>query len=328
MSGRQDAPAASAASTVIAARDLTKRYGKVSVVDAVNLDIARGEVFGLLGPNGAGKTTTILMMLGLTEVSSGTVSVLGLNPVRAPLQVKRRVGYLPDTVGFYDHLTAMENLVYVAKLMGLSRAQRAQRIVEAFRRVRLSDVADKRVATFSRGMRQRLGLAEIIVKQAEIAILDEPTSGLDPQATLEFLELIRELKHDGVTVLLSSHLLNQVQRVCDRVALFQAGRIVVMGSVADLSVQVLGAGFVVEVEADGVGIARRLEAIPGVTSVKALAVDRFRMTADRDVRPDAARAVVAANGLLRRLSVDEPSLEAVYSRYFQAQPLGGDRHAA
>jgi ABC-2 type transport system ATP-binding protein len=285
-------------------------------------------VFGLLGPNGAGKTTTILMMLGLTEVSSGAVRVLGLDPVRSPLQVKRRVGYLPDTVGFYDHLTAMENLAYVAKLMGLSRAQRTLRIAEALRRVQLAEVADKRVATFSRGMRKRLGLAEIIVKKAEIAILDEPTSGLDPQATLEFLELIRELKADGVTVLLSSHMLDQVQRVCDRVALFQSGRIVVMGSVADLSVQILGAGFVVEVEADGAGIARRLEAIPGVTKVETLAADRFRMTADRDVRPDAARAVVAANGLLRRLSVDEPSLEEIYSRYFQTQPAGGIRHAA
>ncbi len=328
MSAPLDAPAGPAANMVIAARNLTKRYGKVTVVDAVNFDIARGEVFGLLGPNGAGKTTTILMMLGLTEVSSGTVSVLGLDPVRAPLQVKRRVGYLPDTVGFYDHLTATENLAYVAKLMGLSRKQRTRRIAEALRRVRLVEVPDKRVATFSRGMRQRLGLAEIIVKGAEVAILDEPTSGLDPQATLEFLELIRELKRDGVTVLLSSHMLDQVQRVCDRVALFQAGRIVVMGSVADLSVQVLGAGFVVEVEADGVGIARRLEAIPGVTSVETLAADRFRMTADRDVRPDAARAVVAANGLLRRLSVDEPSLEAIYSRYFQTQSSGGVRHAA
>jgi ABC-2 type transport system ATP-binding protein len=328
MSGRQDEPVAPASSIVIAARDLTKRYGKVSVVDAVNFDIARGEVFGLLGPNGAGKTTTILMMLGLTEVSSGGVGVLGLDPVRSPLQVKRRVGYLPDTVGFYDHLTATENLVYVAKLMGLSRTRRTQRIAEALRRVRLVEVANKRVATFSRGMRQRLGLAEIIVKRAEIAILDEPTSGLDPQATLEFLDLIRELKADGVTVLLSSHMLDQVQRVCDRVALFQAGRIVAMGSVADLSVQVLGAGFVVEVEAEGAGIARRLEAIPGVTNVETLAADRFRMTADRDVRPDAARAVVAANGLLRRLSVDEPSLEAIYSRYFQTQPAAGVRHAA
>ncbi|WP_407147904.1 ABC transporter ATP-binding protein [Bradyrhizobium sp. ORS 86] len=313
---------------VIAARDLTRRYGKTSVVDAINFDIAKGEVFGLLGPNGAGKTTTILMMLGLTEISGGRVSVLGFDPARSPLQVKRRVGYLPDAVGFYDHLTAVENLAYVAKLMGLSVAERSQRIVAALTRVRLLDVANKRVATFSRGMRQRLGLAEIIVKRAEIAILDEPTSGLDPQATLEFLNLIRELKAEGVTVLLSSHMLDQVQRVCDRVALFRTGRIVMMGSVAELAVQVLGAGFVVEVEADGAGIARRLAAIPGVSNVETIAEDRFRMTADRDVRPDAARAVVAANGALRRLSVDEPSLEAIYAHYFQASQSGGVRDAA
>jgi ABC-2 type transport system ATP-binding protein len=269
-------------------------------------------------------------MLGLTEISSGTVGVLGYDPARAPLQVKRRVGYLPDSVGFYDYLTASENLAYTAKLMGLPPAERARRIAAALARVRLSDVADKRVSTFSRGMRQRLGLAEIIVKRAEIAILDEPTSGLDPEATREFLGLIDELKAEGVTVLLSSHALDQVQRVCDRVALFQAGRIVLMGTVTDLARQVLGAGFVVEVEADGIGLARRLATIPGVTNVETLAADRFRMTADRDVRPDAAYAVVGANGSLRKLSVDEPSLEAIYARYFQNQPdaTGGTRHAA
>lgn len=315
---------------VIAAQGLTKSYDGVRVVDAINFDIARGEVFGLLGPNGAGKTTTILMMLGLTEISSGKVSVLGHDPARSPLRVKRKVGYLPDSVGFYDYLTASENLAYTAKLMGLSSAERTHRIAAALARVRLSDVADKRVATFSRGMRQRLGLAEIIVKQADIAILDEPTSGLDPQATLEFLSLIEELKAEGITILLSSHLLDQVQRVCDRVALFQSGRIVLMGAVADLARQVLGAGFVVEVEAEGTGLARRLATIPGVTNVEAVAADRFRMTADRDVRADAAYAVVGANGSLRRLSVDEPSLEAIYARYFQDQiaPSGAARHAA
>ena len=315
---------------VISARNLTRRYSGTSVVDGINFDIVKGEVFGLLGPNGAGKTTTILMLLGLTEISEGQVRVLGFDPVRSPLQVKRRVGYLPDSVGFYDHLTAAENLSYTAKLMGLSRAERPRRIAAALARVRLLDVADHRVATFSRGMRQRLGLAEIIVKQAEIAILDEPTSGLDPQATLEFLSLIGELKAEGVTVMLSSHLLDQVQRVCNRVALFQAGRIVLMGTVTDLARQMLGAGFVVEVEADGPGLARRLATIPGVTNVETIAEDRFRMTADRDVRPDAARAVVAANGSLRRLSVDEPSLEAIYARYFQIRTDSsrGARHAA
>lgn len=313
---------------VIIAEGLTKRYGSASAVDDIGFAIRKGEVFGLLGPNGAGKTTTILMLLGLTEISSGRVSVLGFDPARQPLKVKRRVGYLPDSVGFYDHLTAEENLAYTAKLMGLSLAERTQRIAHALKRVRLSDVAHKRVATFSRGMRQRLGLAEIIVKKAEIAILDEPTSGLDPQATLDFLDLIRELKAEGTTVLLSSHLLDQVQRICDRVALFQSGRIVLMGSVAELSVQVLGAGFVVEVEAEGAGIARRLATIPGVTNVETLAEDRFRMSAERDVRPDAARAVVAVNGSLRRLSVDEPSLEAIYARYFQDRASGDVRHAA
>ena len=313
---------------VIAARGLTRRYGATAVVDAIDFDIARGEVFGLLGPNGAGKTTTILMMLGLTEISSGEVNVLGFNPAREPLKVKRRVGYLPDAVGFYDQLTATENLAYTAKLMGLARAERARLIEAALSRVGLADVASRRVATFSRGMRQRLGLAEIIMKRAEIAILDEPTSGLDPQATLEFLGLIEELKAEGVTVLLSSHMLDQVQRICDRVALFKAGRIVLMGAVPELAVKVLGAGFVVEVEAEGPGIARRLAMIPGVTQAETLAADRFRMTAERDVRPDAARAVVAGDGALRRLSVDEPSLEAIYARYFQTEATGDVRHAA
>jgi ABC-2 type transport system ATP-binding protein len=313
---------------VITAKGLSKRYGQASAVDAISFAIRKGEVFGLLGPNGAGKTTTILMMLGLTEISSGEVSVLGFDPARAPLEVKRRVGYLPDSVGFYDNLTAVENLAYTAKLMGLSLKDRTERIVEALARVRLTEVAHKRVATFSRGMRQRLGLAEIIVKRAEIAILDEPTSGLDPQATIEFLELIAELKRGGTTVLLSSHLLDQVQRICDRVALFQAGRIVMMGSVAELAVQVLGAGFVVEVEAEGAGIARKLSTIPGVTRVETLSADRYRMTAERDVRSDAANAVVAVNGALKRLSVDEPSLEAIYARTFQGKREGGVRHAA
>ena len=117
--------------TVISARGLTRRYGKTAVVDGVDFDVAKGEIFGLLGPNGAGKTTTILMMLGLTEISSGQVSVLGFNPARAPLQVKRRVGYLPDSVGFYDNLSAVENLAYTAKLMGLSYNERTERIAEA-----------------------------------------------------------------------------------------------------------------------------------------------------------------------------------------------------
>ena len=235
-------------------------------------------------------------------------------------------------MGFYDHLTARENLAYTARLMGIERAGRSDRVAAALGRVRLTDVADQRVATFSRGMRQRLGLAEIMMKRAEVAILDEPTSGLDPQSTAEFLDMIRELKRDGVTVLLSSHMLDQVQRICDRVALFQAGRIVLTGSVPELARRVLGAGFVVEVEAEaaaGTDLEQRLASVSGVNAVARIAPDRFRLTADHDVRPEAARAVVAANGLLRRLSVDEPSLETIYTRFFDRQKHDPEvRHAA
>jgi ABC-2 type transport system ATP-binding protein len=315
------------ASPVVTARGLTKRYGAATVVDSIDFDVAKGEIFGLLGPNGAGKTTTILMMLGLTEVSGGEIRVLDHDPVRDPLGVKRRVGYLPDQVGFYDNLTAYDNLAYTARLMGIPADKRSQRIAEALERVRLTDVAEKRVRTFSRGMRQRLGLAEIVMKRADIAILDEPTSGLDPQAILEFLEMIQALKREGVTVLLSSHLLDQVQRMCDRVALFQRGRIVLIGTVAELARQVLGTGLVVDVEADAAAdLDARLGAIAGVTSVSRIAADHYRLVTDRDVRPDIARAVVAANGALRRLSVDAPSLEAIYARFFQKQ--AGNEEAA
>jgi ABC-2 type transport system ATP-binding protein len=305
---------------VITARGLTKRYGEAVVVDALDFDILKGETFGLLGPNGAGKTTTILMMLGLTEVSAGTVVVAGRDPVRQPLEVKRRVGYLPDLVGFYDHMTAAENLTYTARLMGLGRDVREARIADALARVRLTDVAHKRVATFSRGMRQRLGLAELIVKRAEIAILDEPTSGLDPQSTHEFLDMIGELKREGVTILITSHLLDQVQRLCDRVALFRGGKILVMGTVPELARRVLGAGFVVDVEAaavPGKELAARLGAIPGVLNVQQTSEATYRLTADHDVRAEAARAVVAADGALTRLSVDNPSLDAIYTRFFE-----------
>jgi ABC-2 type transport system ATP-binding protein len=301
----------------ITAHGLTKRYGSATVVAGIDFAVQRGETFGLLGPNGSGKTTTILMLLGLTERSAGTVEVLGKDPMREPLTVKRRVGYLPDAVGFYDNLTATENLSYTARLMGIPAAERRERIAAALARVRLPEVADRRVATFSRGMRQRLGVAEIIMKRAEIAILDEPTSGLDPQATIEFLDLIRELRSEGVTVLLSSHQLDQVQRVCDRVALFKSGEIVMMGAVSELARKVLGAGFVVEVEAEGADLERRLAAVPGVSAVETVGPNRYRLTAERDVRPGAARAVVAAAGALTKLSVDEPSLEAIYARYFQ-----------
>ena len=313
---------------VIEAKGLTKRYGRTAVVKGISFSVNRGEIFGLLGPNGAGKTTTILMLLGLSDISDGTARVLGYDPIREPLAIKRRVGYLPDQVGFYDNLSASDNLRFIARLLGLERAEREQRIAAALAHVGLADVSEKRVRTFSRGMRQRLGLAEILMKDAQIAILDEPTSGLDPQVTLELLDIIRGLKHRGVSVLLSSHLLDRVQSVCDRVALFSEGNLALIGTVPELGRQVLGGGFRVEVEAEGEGLDRHLAAVPGVQKVEDVRPGRVLLLAERDVRPEAAAAVVSAGGRLLRLAVAEPSLEAIYTQYFHEHPREGEIHAA
>ena len=315
---------------VIETHGLTKRYGHATAVNGISFTVARGEIFGLLGPNGAGKTTTILMMLGLTEVTSGTVRVLGHDPVREPLQVKRQVGYLPDSVGFYDYMTALDNLRYTAALIGFDGAERDRRIASALDRVGMSEVANKRVGTYSRGMKQRLGLAEILMKDAQIAILDEPTSGLDPQATSELLDMIRSLKRDGVAVLISSHLLERVQSVCDRVALFQAGNIALLGTVPELARQVLGGGYNVEVEADGEGLAERFSEMAGVRAVDQSGPSRYRLLAERDIRAEAAAVVVNAGGRLRQLAVEEPSLDTIYNRYFQTHQASnpGAQHAA
>jgi ABC-2 type transport system ATP-binding protein len=310
--------------TVIEAKGLTKTYGRAVAVDHISFSVGRGEIFGLLGPNGAGKTTTILMLLGLTDISGGEVRVLGFDPAREPLSVKRRVGYLPDTVGFYDQLTAADNLRYTARLIGFKKDEREKRISDALDRVGLADQAEKRVGTFSRGMRQRLGLAEILMKGAQIAILDEPTTGLDPHATSELLTIIRGFKAEGVSVLLSSHMLERVQSICDRVALFSGGKIALMGTVAELGREVLGGGYVVDIEAEGAGLAERLTLIPGVSSVERTGIGKLRLHADRDVRSEAAVEVVAMQGRLKYLGVQEPSLEAIYTRYFESKSDEGE----
>ncbi len=305
---------------VIRTRDLTKKYGDFTAVDRLNLTVRAGEVFGVLGPNGAGKTTTILMLLGLTEPTSGEVRVLGYDPGRQPLQVKARVGYVPDAVGFYDDLTARENLIYIAKLNGLDRAEARRRIEAALERVGLSDVADHPVRTFSRGMRQRLGVADVLIKQPRIVILDEPTQGMDPERAREFLDIIRRLKHEGITVLLSSHLLHQVQAVCDRVGLFHRGRMVLEGTVEELAQRVLGGAYRIHLEVDGDGeaVRRALEALPEVSRVRpAEAAGTWMLDARRDVRPQVAEQVVQAGGRLLRLDVETPSLDEIYSQYFQ-----------
>jgi ABC-2 type transport system ATP-binding protein len=309
-----------AGEVVIRARELTKRYGATIAVDHIDLEVSAGEIVGILGPNGSGKTTTILMLLGLTEPTSGHAEVAGFDPLREPLEVKRRVGYLPDQVGFYDGLSARDNLAYTGRLAGLPRAEIDDRFAAAMDRVGLGDVGRDRVRTFSQGMRQRLGLAEVLMKRPSVAILDEPTTALDPHSTQEFLTMIRGLKADGTAVLLSSHHLDQVQSVCDRVALFNRGRVALSGSVTELAGRVLGGGHVIDVEARGPGVADRLAAIPGVVRVQPLGPQqdsqRYRADCQRDLRAEIARELAPVVELVG-IHFAAPSLTEVYNRYFE-----------
>ena len=220
---------------IIEMTGLTKRYKRFTAVDRIDLNIREGEIFGLLGPNGAGKSTTILMILGLTEPTGGKVSVRGINSTTHPVEVRRRVGYLPEDVGFYEDMTGFENLVYTAELNGISRGEAKEKAVELLHRVGLGEELKKRAGQYSKGMRQRLGLADVMIKNPEVIILDEPTSGIDPAGVQDFIRLIQQLSDEtGLTVLFSSHHLNQVQTVCDRAALFNQGRLLTVLDINDL----------------------------------------------------------------------------------------------
>ncbi|MDD5637808.1 MAG: ABC transporter ATP-binding protein [Atribacterota bacterium] len=226
--------------TILETKNLSKIYNGTLVVDNLNLMIEEGEIFGFLGPNGAGKTTTILMILGLTEPSSGEVSVFGYNSTREPLKVKRITSYLPENVGFYEDLTAWENLAYVARLNRIPEKEASERIEEVLTLVGLAEVKNLEVGKFSKGMKQRLGLGTVFVKKPKLAILDEPTTGIDPQGVEEILELITKVnREENITIFLCSHLLYQVQQICTKIGIFSKGKMVAMGSLPEISKKIL-----------------------------------------------------------------------------------------
>ena len=305
---------------LIEARKLTKKYGDLAAVNGINLSIAAGEVFGLLGPNGAGKTTTILMLLGLTEPTSGSARVGGLDPTREPLAVKRRVGYMPDAVGFYEDMTGRENLRYTARLNEVEDELVEDRIQTLLEEVGLADAADSPVGTYSRGMRQRLGVADALVKDPQVVILDEPTAAIDPQGVADMLELIRNLAHrDGRAVLLSSHLLHQVQEICDRIAIFVKGKVVAEGTPDELGAKLAKGQARFEVVADTTEETLR-GALGDQVTVRGEG-SRWQVTLPSAQTRSVLRKLVDADIPVRGLTDLNADLDEIYRRYFEREEV-------
>lgn len=319
---------------IIELEGLTKKYGDFVAVDHLDLSIHKGEIFGLLGPNGAGKSTTILMMLGLTEPTSGNVSVCGINSTVHPIEVKRRVGYLPDDVGFYDQLSGRENLLYTARLNRLSWKEAERRVDDLLARVGLQEASGKKAGKYSRGMRQRLGLADVLVKNPEVIILDEPTLGIDPIGVKEFLELIVALsREEQITVLLSSHHLHQVQQVCDRVGIFVAGKLLAQGNISELSRTLFSdkEPYVIEVgldfsTAEGMDAMETVKShLLGLEGIASVRVDKGRLSigSTSDMTAEVARILVNAGFGLKYLNTKEYGLDDIYTKYFEGGEVYG-----
>ena len=228
---------------IIETQQLTKIYNGQAAVENLSFSVNAGEIFGFLGPNGAGKTTTLLMLLGLTEPTSGTARVLGVDPAREPIKVKSVIGYLQENMGFYRDLNARQMLGFIAELNSITKDVAKERIDAALETVGLAQEQDKKIGAYSRGMRQRLGIAELLIKDSKVAFMDEPTLGLDPDVTNRIIELIQRLCLDKkMTILLSSHMLQQVQKVCHRIGIMIKGRMVAQGDLDHLAKEKFGVG--------------------------------------------------------------------------------------
>lgn len=307
--------------------DLTKVYrseGKeIRAVDNLNLNVEKGSIFGLLGPNGAGKTTLIMMLTGLTLPTSGSGKVLGHDIIKESLQIRKKVGLLPEGFGFYDHLTAEENLNYVAALNDIPKDERKKRIEDALASVGLLEVKDRKFGGYSRGMRQKLGIAQALLKNPELLILDEPTAGVDPEGARAIRELVLKLNREGKTIMLSTHLLFEVGPICDSIAIINCGRLVLQGKVRDLLEKLMAEeGYRIKIEGSGeVGaFAEALSSLDGVKSVR-LEGKAVHVLAVKDVRADIGKLSSKYNIEIITLELQQPSLEDLFIKYYRREGI-------
>jgi ABC-2 type transport system ATP-binding protein len=297
---------------MIQVNGLTKDYGARRAIDNLTFDAEQGEIVGFLGPNGAGKTTTMRILTGYMPPTDGTAIVAGYDIVEESLEVRKRVGYLPETVPLYDDMTAVEYLKFMADLRKIPNSN--DRAFEALEMVNLAERANSYIGNFSKGMRQRMGLAQALIHRPEVIILDEPTIGLDPAQVVEIRKVIREIGKDR-TVLLSTHILTEAQQICDRVLIINKGRIVAEDTPENLQSRLAGSQRVlVRVRGESDELSVKVSKVKGVRDVEAKADGsvEFEFSAGQDVRPQVAKAVIQAGFDLLEMRPIGLSLEEIF----------------
>jgi ABC-2 type transport system ATP-binding protein len=297
---------------MIQVNGLTKDYGARRAIDNLTFDAEQGEIVGFLGPNGAGKTTTMRILTGYMPPTDGTAVVAGYDVVEESMEVRKRVGYLPETVPLYDDMTALEYLKFMADLRRIPDPE--ERALETLEGVNLAERADSYIGTFSKGMRQRVGLAQALIHRPEVLILDEPTIGLDPAQVVEMRNVIREIGKDR-TVLLSTHILTEAQQICDRVLIINKGKIVTEDTPENLQSRLVGAQrVVIRVRGDSDGLNSKIAKVKGVQAVESKLDGsvEFEFAAGEDARPQVAKAVVQAGYELLELRPVGLSLEEIF----------------
>jgi Cu-processing system ATP-binding protein len=297
---------------MIEVRHVVKRYGDVLAVDGVDLSVHAGEVFGLIGHNGAGKSTLFKMMLGLVPTSAGEIRIGG-QPIDGAgfRNVRRAIGYLPENVVFYDNLSGLETLAFFARLKGVDRAECGPML----ERVGLSAAADRRVKGYSKGMRQRLGFAQALLGKPKLLFLDEPTTGLDPEGIRDFYRILKQMKDEGATVLLTSHILSEIQERVDRLAIMKTGKVQAIGTVQSLrEAMALPMWFELRLALGGESLLRRALAAIEVSEIR---VDGGRVSVHcpRASKMAVLQAISTINGHTNDLQIREPSLEDVFLGY-------------
>jgi ABC-2 type transport system ATP-binding protein len=315
---------------MIKVEGLTKRYARTVAVDNISFEVEKGQIVGFLGPNGAGKTTTMRVLTCFLPPTSGTANVAGYDVMEHPLQVKKRIGYLPESPPVYPEMETAEYLDFVGRLKGISSGDIRRRVDEVLERCAIGDVRNKLIGKLSKGYRQRVGLAQAIIHNPDVLILDEPTSGLDPKQIIEIRSLLKTLAGDH-TIILSTHILSEVEHSCERVIIISQGRLVAIDSVANLTNRLRGSEAVaLEVDAaDGrpnpTEVQQRLEQVSGVSRVLMKDSKNGRLTFEieslqgRHIRSDLARTVVNSGWNLSELRAVGLSLEDIFLQLTAAE---------